>query len=227
MTMRIVAALKPVCPLALALALASPLAAALQDAEAAMGRDGLQKISIKDLDLAFARPGATLTAYRRIQVEPVAVEFSRQWNPERTGSRLKMTSEERERIRAALAGIVQHELARGLQQDGRYQLANEAGPDVLRIRPRLLKVYINAPDASNAPRTRTYTWSAGEMTLLAELNDSASGKVLARIADRRESDNFRLQLTNGMVNENEARTIAAAWARALRKALDGEHGIAP
>ena len=43
------------------------------------------------------------------------------------------------------------------------------------------------------------------MTLIAELTDSTSGQVLARVADRREATDTRMQITNGMVNESEAR----------------------
>jgi predicted NBD/HSP70 family sugar kinase len=63
------------------------------------------------------------------------------------------------------------------------------------------------------------------MTLIAELTDSASGQVLARVADRREATNTRMQITNGMINESEARWIAAAWAKTLRKALDNAQAI--
>lgn len=34
-----------------------------------------------------------------------------------------------------------------------------------------------------------------------------------------------MQISNSVVNEGEARTIAAAWAHILRKALDKAHGI--
>jgi hypothetical protein len=224
--MRIVATFKPVGLIALALALTSPFAGTLQDVEAVLGRDGLEKTGIKDIDLAYARPGATLAGYQRVKLDPVEVEFSERWNPERTGSRLKVTGAEREAIRADVASFVQEEFARELQRNGGYQLTTDTGPDVLRIKPRILDLYVNAPGADNAARTRTFVSSTGEMTLLAELSDAASGQVLERFADRREATSafIRLQRTNRFVNENEARTIANAWARILRKELDRAHG---
>lgn len=218
--------LKASCLLALVTVLASPLAATRQDAEAVMGRDGLQQTTIKDIDLAYARPGSSLAVYKRVLIEPGEVEFSKQWKPERTGSRLKLTSDEREHIRAAVARIVQDEFAREMQRGGAYPLANEAGPDVLRLKPRLVNVYLNAPDAGSTPRTRTFVSTAGEMTLMAELSDSASGQAVLRLADRREATTTgtRLGRINEMVNEEEVRTIAAAWARILRKELDKARG---
>jgi hypothetical protein len=225
--MRLLALLKPACPLALAFVLASPLAATLHDVAAVMNRDGLEPIQLKNMDLAYARPGATLAAYKRIQIEPVLVDFDKRWDPERTGSRLKVSSEERVNIQASVSRAVRDEFARVLQATGNYQVVNEAGPDVLRFTPRIINLYLNAPDAGNVARTRTYMASAGEMTLLAELHDSASSQLLMRLADRREADNVRLIRTNGMVNDNEIRVVVGAWARVLRKALDQAHGIAP
>jgi hypothetical protein len=214
--------------LLLALTVSAPLAAATRlDVDALMNRDGLEAIQLKNIDLAYVRPGASLAAYRRIQLDPVPVEFSKRWDPERTGSRLKFSSQEREAIRGAVGRAVRDEFARELQATGRYQVVAEAGPDVLRITPRILNLYLNAPDAGGVARTRAYMTSAGEMTLLAELRDSASSEVLVRFADRREADNVRLERANGMVNEVEIRTVAGAWARVLRKALDEAQGVQP
>jgi hypothetical protein len=81
---------------------------------------------------------------------------------------------------------------------------------VLRVKASIVNLYLNAPDAGNMGRSRTIVRSAGEMTLLAELYDSASGQLLARVADRREAnDSGRMQLANNVVNEGEARAIAA------------------
>ncbi|MDB5860042.1 MAG: hypothetical protein JWQ76_3731 [Ramlibacter sp.] len=219
--------LKATCLLALAAAVANPLAATSKGVDEVMSRDGLQQIHLRNIDLAYARPGASLATYKRVMLDPVEVEFSKQWKPERTGSRLKLTTQEREDIRAAVARAVQDEFAREMQRNGSHPIASEAGPDVLRIKPRIVNLYLNAPDAGNTARTRTFVSNAGEMTLVAEIFDSASGQLLARLADRREATPafIRYQLANNMVNENEARTIAAAWAQILREALDKAHGI--
>ena len=55
--------------------------------------------------------------------------------------------------------------------------------------------------------------------------DSASGQVLARVADRREATNTRTQLTNKFINESEARIIANGWAKTPKKTLDNAQGI--
>jgi hypothetical protein len=224
-----IATLKAACLLAVTLALSSALAATKNEVDAAMSRDGLQKISVKGLDLAYARPGASLAAYKRVKIDPVEVEFDKSWDPERTGSRIKLSSEEREKIKASVAKLVEEEFARAVQKGGTYQIASEPAPDVLRVKVNILNLYVNAPSGGvGAGRSRTYVSSAGKMTLLAELADSASGQMLARVADVREANATgarRMELADRMMNEDAARQIAAAWAQTLRKALDKARSI--
>ena len=210
--------------LSLALGAGGALAASSKDLDARMSRDGLQKTKVKNIDLVYARPGATLAAYKRVKLDPVEVTFSPSWNPTRTGSSLKLSAQEKDNIRTGVARLVEEEFARELQAGGRYAVVNETGADVLRVKAAIVNLYINAPD-NGMGRQRTIVSSAGEMTLIAELSDGATGQVLARVADRREAPSTRMQITNGVVNESEARTIAAGWAKTLRRALENAQGL--
>jgi hypothetical protein len=227
--MRKIATLKAACLFALSLAVTSSLAASKKEVDEAMSRDGLQKISVKGLDLAYARPGASLAAYKRVKLDPVEVEFDKSWDPAKTGSRIKLSNEEREKIKAGVAKLVEEEFAKALQKDGAYQIASESAPDVLRVKVSILNLYVNAPSGSGgAGRSKTYVSSAGQMTLLAELSDAASGQMLARVADRREANGVgarSMQLADRILNEDAAREVAAAWAQTLRKALDKARSI--
>src|SRR6185295_4555480 len=66
-----------------------------KDLDARMAGDGLQKTKVKNIDLAYARPGASLAAYKRVKIDPVEVAFSPSWNPTRTGSALKLSTQEK------------------------------------------------------------------------------------------------------------------------------------
>jgi hypothetical protein len=215
--------------LLLALCVALPGAAACganAKLDEAMSHDGLQKIGVKGIDLAYARPGAKLSTYKRVMIDPVQVAFSKSWAPKRTGSSLPLSEADRERIRSGVARIVHEEFVRELQSNSGYQVVHAAGADVLRVKPNIANLYISAPDSGGTGRSRTYVVSAGEMTLVAELFDSESGQVQARLVDRREArETGRLQLTGAMENADEARAIAASWARILRTAMDRAHGI--
>jgi Protein of unknown function (DUF3313) len=220
------ATLKAACLFALTLALTSSFAATKKDVDEAMGRDGLQKVNVKGLELAYARPGASLAAYKRVKLDPVEVQFDKSWEPTRTGSRIKLGPEEREKIRANVARLVEEEFTKVLQKGGAYQITTDSAPDVLRVKASVLNVYINAPADTGAGRSKTYVSSAGQMTLLAELSDSASGQMLARVADRREGNRMaRMERAEPGDNEGAARDVAAAWAQILRKALDKARSI--
>jgi hypothetical protein len=213
--------------LALCIAASSPGAlAADAKLEEAMAQGGLQKINVKGIELAFARPGAKLSAYDKVIVDPVNVTFARDWKPKKTGSSLSLPEEDKERIRSGVAKAVHEEFVRELSSKSTYQVVTSPGPGVLRVKPDIMNLYVSAPDTGGAARSRTYVSSAGRMTLLAELSDSASGEVQARVVDRREApNNTRMTLSGSVENAAEAREIAAGWARTLRAALDRAHGI--
>ena len=71
-----------VAALAGAMAAATPALASPESAlSEAMSVDGLQKTTVKGLDLTYVRPGATLAGYDSIQLAPVYVAFVKDWTP--------------------------------------------------------------------------------------------------------------------------------------------------
>jgi hypothetical protein len=154
-------ALKAACLLALTVALTNAPAATKREIDEALSQGGLEKVKVKDVDLAYVRPGASLAAYKRVKLDPVEVEFRKAKDPARVGSAIKLSDEEREKIRSNVARAVQEEFAKELQKSSAYQVASDAGPAVLRVKPRILDLYVNAPDVGQA-RSRTLVSSAGE-----------------------------------------------------------------
>jgi len=225
-TSKPLATLRAMLALCGTLVLTNAMAAPDKRLEEAMSHDGLSKISVKGIGLAYARPGATLAGYTRVKIDPVEVAFDKNWDPKKPGSNFKLDATDRENIRTGVAKIVLEEFVRELQSKNAYPVVTESGPDVLRVKINIVNLYVNAPDVMTPGRTRTYTVSAGQMTLIAELFDSESGQVLARVVDTREARNTgTMQLSNSVVNASEARDIASAWARILHNGLDKARGI--
>jgi Protein of unknown function (DUF3313) len=199
---------------------ASVFAQSKQSLEEALSFDGLQKISVKGIDLAYAVPDATLAGYKSVIIDPVSVSFSKNWKPKVTGSNRSLSSDELQKIRDGVAKAVYDSFAQELGKGG-YTIVTEAGPDVLRVKPAIINLYANAPDVPTAGRSRVYTVSAGEMTLMAELVDSATNEVIARVLDRYESRNTgTFNLSSSVSNSAEVRRAATSWAGILRKSLD-------
>jgi len=65
--MNAVQCIRIVAAVASLLVLPGTLAASRADVEQALSHDGLRKINVKGIDLAYARPGVTLAAYKEGQ----------------------------------------------------------------------------------------------------------------------------------------------------------------
>ena len=98
------------------------------------------------LDLLYVRPGATLSAYSKVMIDPVEVAFSKDWKP----SSMKVSNRDREKIRTGVAKGFHEVFTKELQEKGGYQVVDTAGPDVLRVTAGVIDLYIEAPDTGGA-----------------------------------------------------------------------------
>jgi hypothetical protein len=191
---------------------------------AQVDEEGLAPVNVKGLDHVYARPGANLSAYDKIMLDPVEVSFSKSWQPDRTGG--PITPAERQKIKDGLARIFRDELQKELAKSGRYPLVNTPDADVLRIRAEIRDLYMNAPDVPRAGPSRVYALSVGEMRLVAELRDAPTGALIARVIDyKKDPDAPWLHMTTQVDNVAAARRAVADWARILRQQLDTAHGV--
>jgi hypothetical protein len=193
----------------------------VREAASAWSESGLQKVSVKGLDAFYARPGVSFAEYRKVLLKPVSVAFRRGWlMTPLPGSRDRISSADARRIKDKLAALVQEEVAAELASSG-YKLTDSPGDDVLEVGMSIVDLFIAAPNVRNSVATNTYAVSAGEMSLVAELRDSVSGDVLARVFDHSsaQESTWPHQITS-VENTAEARIAARAWAGALRAELD-------
>ena len=194
-----------------------PIAASPADDE------GLVAVKIKGLDHVWARPGANLSAYDKIMIDPVEVSFRKDWKPDVAGG--PITAAERQSIKDGLEKIFRQELKKEIEGGG-YPVVNTPESDVLRIKAEIRDLYINAPDLPRAGLKRVYALSVGEMRLVAELRDSSTGALIARVVDlKRDPDAPWLHVTTRVENVAAARRAIADWAKILRKRLDAAHTI--
>lgn len=204
---------------ALALALAAPATLA-QDSW-----DGLQRVPSKTFDEMWLMAGADFGAYRQVMLDPIEVSFRKNWerSVNRSGppsARPRVTAAEADRIRQWMAEDFAAALRKELTEAG-YVLAEEAGPDVLRLTPVLINVQVNAPDATGrATRMDVYMFQAGEATLALEARDSELGTLLARMVDRRKTDEYTWpQWSTEVTNRAEFREVFVRWSRTMVEGL--------
>jgi hypothetical protein len=188
--------------------------------------DGLTRVKSKQLDHVYKLPGADFSGYQRVRLDPIEVEFDKNWKPNdsQRGASRRLTNDDLEKIKKALAEEFRKVFTEELTENG-YQVVTEDDDDVLRVSAAIVNLYITAPDKMSAGRSRTYTTSTGHMTLVAELRDSVTGKLMARAVDTVQGrDTGSFQITNSVTNMSSARTALGKWARVLREGMDEATG---
>jgi hypothetical protein len=208
-----------------ALSLAAPLALADSRDLPPETWEGLKLVKRPGLDTVYLREGASLAKYDRVMLDPVEVSFDKNWNARR-GPGIYDEADPQE-IRQNLAKLARDVFRRELDKKGGYPLVDMPGDDVLRVRAQIVDLYINAPEPKTASPTRVYVLDAGEMTLVAELYDSRTNTLLARVIDRERGLDRglnELQIANRVTNTAEADRILSNWARRLKTALDKARG---
>ena len=190
--------------------------------------DGLARVNSKQIDHLYKLPEADFSGYKRVRLDPIEVEFDKNWKPnaaERSPSR-RLDNSDLEKIKKTLAEEFRKVFTEELANNG-YPVVNEDGDDVLRVSAAIANLYITAPDKMSAGRSRTYTTNAGHMTLVAELRDSVTGKLMARAVDSVQArDTGTFMITTSVSNLAGARTALSKWARVLREGLDAATGRA-
>ena len=184
--------------------------------------DGLHLLKDTKVAVAYAKPGANLEPYTKVMLSDCFVQFKQNWqhnyNMNQIGLSGTITDKDAEAIKKQLAEEFRTIFTDVLTSEG-FEIVDEAGPDVLLLRPALLNVDVTAPDIRSTGMSRTYIRSAGEMTLYMELYDSATDTLLARVADPHADPERMSKLANRTTNKKMADRILRSWAELLAKHL--------
>ncbi len=193
--------------------------------------DGLVEIKPKRLDAAFLLPGADFRAYKKVMMDPVEVAFEKNWardyNRDAATLSQRLDQGDLDRItkgaRDAFTKVFTEEYGKaGLE------LVTAPGPDVLRLRPGVVDLYVVAPDTMTSGRSRTYTMESGHATLFLEARDSTTGALLGRALDKRETRNTgRVQLSNSVTNLSDFEALFRQWAGISIKGFEELREMSP
>ena len=187
----------------------------------AVNDEGMELVKDSELATVYADPGADLSIYKRIWLEDATVAFKKNWQRDQNrGYGLKVRGSDMEQIMADVATLFREVFTKELQ-DGGYELTEEAGADILILKPAIVDLDIVAPDVMTTTRTYSYSESAGEMTLNLELYDSVTGDKIVKATDRkRDYDVGYFEWRTSVSNRADAKRMMTAWAKALRSTLD-------
>jgi len=201
---------------------AAPFAALAESEPPEVSLEGLELVEKDRRGELYADPGIDWSVYDKIQLDKATVAFRKNWQRDQNRFQsFKVKASDMERIKTSLSELFDTVFTEELTGDGGYEISDESGDNVMRIKPRIVDLDVYAPDTRTAGMTRSYTESAGRMTLKLEIYDSLTGDLIATASDRREAPRRGyMQWTTSVTNNAEARRMLQRWARDLRERLD-------
>ena len=201
----------------------------------AVAKDDPPEVSIEGLELVdkdrrgeiYADPDIDWSLYTQVMLDPATVAFRRNWQRDQNRYHaFKVRAKDMEKIKTELSQLFDEVFTKELGESGGYTITDQAGDDVMRIKPAIVDLDVYAPDTLNSPgRSMQFTESAGRMTLKLEIFDSVTGDLIATASDRREAPRRGyMQWTTSVTNRAEAQRMLQRWARDLVKRLDEARG---
>ena len=186
--------------------------------------DGLERRKVKGLDNVYVRPNVQFTPYKSVLLEPTPVEFQKNWEKSQDWNR-RPSADDMQKIKEKVSELMRQSFTQELVEHG-YTIVEAPAEDTLLVRTAIINLFINAPDLQDPGITRSYTTSAGSMTLVLEARDGPSGQLLARVVDSRTDNTAggHLTWTNAATNTTEAKRMFGEWAKRLRQSLDKLNG---
>ncbi len=130
-----------------------------------------------NLDFVYVRKGSDFSTYTSVMIDPISV-----WYPVDTAPPTEKKDEARENLSKAqtlFKKLIREEL------DEQHSISESAGDNTLRIHVEFidLRSISTVEQIPEYVATKKFKTAPGHITLVAELSDSLSGQVLARIAD--------------------------------------------
>jgi hypothetical protein len=205
------------------IALASPPVWAKKNLPA-VNADGMELVKDTRYTTIYADPGADLGIYKSIWLQDASVAFKKNWKRDQN----RYSAQSAFRVKDSDVARIQQDVATLFREvfiselvDGGYELVEQAGEDVLTVKPAIVDLDVIAPDTRTAGRSNSYSESAGEMTLELELYDSLTNDKIVTARDRkRDFQRGYMEWRTSVNNRATAKRMMRSWAKAFREQLD-------
>ena len=187
--------------------------------------DGLEYRPTRGIDALYVSPEGTSKAYRTVMIDPPVFALDRNWHPFDPGITPwsgRRSDAEIADIKSTVSSAFVRIFAEALAAGG-YQPVEQASADTLRVSPGLANVYLNTPPGT----MNTWKKYEGRLTLVMELRDGSTGRLVARLVDEEVGDMGMLESPNTVLNSPDFRRTVQAWAQAVRVCLDEANGKPP
>ena len=188
--------------------------------------DGLDLVRSDKHSAVYIKPEAQLDIYNEFAIVPCEVAFRKNWqrdyNSSHRSSGQQIKERDIDRMKRELGEECTAFFTDALSEEPSYNLVTEwqQGQDVLLVRPNIVNLNITSPDVSSPSMTRSYSASAGSMTLCLELIDAETSEVLVRAYDSKADPDSFVNYANKITNRQAADRMLKNWATRLREAMD-------
>ena len=188
--------------------------------------DGLDLVRSDKHSAVYIKPEAQLDIYNEFAIVPCEVAFRKNWqrdyNSSHRSSGQQIKERDIDRIKRELGEECTAFFTDALIEEPPHNLVTEwqQGQDVLLVRPNIVNLNITSPDVSSPSMTRSYSASAGSMTLYLELIDAETSEVLVRAYDSKADPDSFVNYANKITNRQAADRMLKNWATRLREAMD-------
>jgi hypothetical protein len=183
--------------------------------------DGLEYRSGTASTVWYVRPRLEPRAWRTVMIDPPIVTIDERWDPIVNAIPVgqgiapsHLSSRDVAEVKDVIGAATRRILAEELEAGG-YRVVDQAQLDTIRLSPGLVDVYMDVPERGLAPRR-----SDDRMTLVMELSDATTTRVIARYVAREKGGFGMLHVPNTVVQDPDFRRAVRAWARAVRTSLD-------
>ncbi len=196
--------------------------------DAEMTHDGLTRMEGTVMDAVWARTDIDVVGYRKVMLDGLGVEFRPVTGPysgrggsssqgmRRNQSTFPMDQETQQLFIEEIRGAFVEEIGRSEV----FELVEEPGPDVLKLRVGLFDVVSRVPPET-VGRSEVFLDRVGEASLVLELRESESNAILVRAVDRRAAERPGQAVRSTRVtNTAEVRRLGRRWASIMREGLD-------
>ena len=194
--------------------------------------DGMPLVEGTKVAAVWVKEGTDFSEYSRVMIVDVGVGFIKNWrrdyNRDENSLQQQVSKADAEKIKQRVADEFKKVFTEELEKAG-YEVADYdvklAEADVLVLRPAIVDLDVTSPDTQSAGMGRTFTASAGAMTLYLEFFDSVTSSLLGRVVDRKAArDNGRMQISSRSRNKFEADRLFKKWAGLLIAKMDSVMG---
>ena len=193
------------------------------NAESEPTADGLYEVAGIDADEAWAQPDVDMALYSKIILERIDIEYrpGGETRLHRFAHSQRGPFEVAEHQKDDFRRFAEEELRQELGESRRFTLVDEPSADALQVTLRLLDLVSYVPPDSPGPRELSVA-EYGEATLVMELRESMTERVLVRVVDRRaaEAGDRSAHVYDRLDSPADPRRMFREFAQLFRQRLD-------